>query len=50
VLQPPDALPRIGRLPGGVLQKKPEPIDFHAANSKPWGRAGLGRARPWLLL
>ena len=34
VLQPPDALPRIGRLPGGVLQKKPEPIDFHASNSK----------------
>ena len=32
VLQPPDALPRIGRLPGGVLQKKPEPIDFHAGN------------------
>jgi hypothetical protein len=27
VLQPPDALPRTGRLPGGALQKKPEPIN-----------------------
>src|SRR6516162_8495774 len=34
VLQPPDTLPRTGRLPGGALQKEPEPVDVHAGNSK----------------
>jgi hypothetical protein len=34
VLQPLDALQRVGSLPGGVLQQDPEPVDVHAGNSK----------------
>src|SRR5215475_4940428 len=40
VLQPLDALPRTGRLPGGALQKEPEPIDVHARTVDS-GRTGI---------